>query len=135
MKLINKRVKRSPEKRPHPPLKNSMKKSYIRQFFLEIRPVTNGNNNRSSYRKKIKAIIKDNFNIKNNDTSKFSIRMIFFFKREVGRIDLDNLIKPILDALTGIIYRDDTQVFQLRAEKRYNELIEGVSISIERFII
>ena len=33
--------------------------------------------------------------------------------------DLDKLIRAVLDALTGIIYRDDSQVVDLSAAKRY----------------
>ncbi len=35
------------------------------------------------------------------------------------RPDLDNILKAWLDALNGIVYRDDTQVVRVAAEKRY----------------
>ena len=35
--------------------------------------------------------------------------------------DLDNLAKTILDALNGIVYRDDSQVVQLAISKRYSD--------------
>jgi Holliday junction resolvase RusA-like endonuclease len=35
------------------------------------------------------------------------------------RPDLDNILKAWLDALNGIVYRDDTQVVRVVAEKRY----------------
>jgi len=33
--------------------------------------------------------------------------------------DIDNICKVILDALNGIAYKDDTQVYHLEATKRY----------------
>lgn len=35
--------------------------------------------------------------------------------------DLDNLTKTVLDALNGIVYRDDSQVVQLALSKRYSD--------------
>lgn len=38
----------------------------------------------------------------------------------LGRIgDLDKLVRAVFDALTGIAYDDDSQVFDLHAERRY----------------
>jgi Holliday junction resolvase RusA-like endonuclease len=34
--------------------------------------------------------------------------------------DLDNVVKAILDALNGVVYRDDAQVINLVATKRYS---------------
>ncbi|MEE9302885.1 MAG: RusA family crossover junction endodeoxyribonuclease [Thiotrichaceae bacterium] len=38
-----------------------------------------------------------------------------------SRPDLDNLIKFITDALDSVFYRDDAQIAQVVAEKRYGE--------------
>lgn len=35
--------------------------------------------------------------------------------------DLDNLIKNLLDSLNGILYRDDAQIYEIRARKHYTE--------------
>ena len=42
--------------------------------------------------------------------------------------DLDKLIRAVLDALTGIVYRDDSQVISIVASKSYGD--PGVNISI-----
>lgn len=39
----------------------------------------------------------------------------------VKKIDCDNMAKTVLDALNGIAYDDDSQVFQLRVKKLYGE--------------
>ncbi|BED91703.1 MAG: RusA family crossover junction endodeoxyribonuclease [Candidatus Azobacteroides pseudotrichonymphae] len=38
------------------------------------------------------------------------------------RPDSDNVIKTILDALNGIAFHDDSQVFRIEFEKRYGEI-------------
>lgn len=43
-----------------------------------------------------------------------------FVRPMVGKPDLDNLIKPLKDALSGVVYRDDSQVVQYElCEKKY----------------
>jgi Holliday junction resolvase RusA-like endonuclease len=37
------------------------------------------------------------------------------------RPDVDNLIKLILDCMTGIVYKDDSQICDIRAKKLYAE--------------
>jgi crossover junction endodeoxyribonuclease RusA len=36
--------------------------------------------------------------------------VVYFFSRPIPMIDNDNLIKPIQDALIGLVYQDDRQV-------------------------
>ena len=43
--------------------------------------------------------------------------------------DLDKQIRSILDALTGVAYRDDAQVIEIHASKDY-EGVQGVEITI-----
>src|ERR1700677_4233705 len=51
----------------------------------------------------------------------------------VKRPDVDKLARAILDAITGIIVRDDSQIVDLHATKRLAELGEtpGVAITVE----
>ena len=46
------------------------------------------------------------------------------------RPDLNKLSRACLDALTGIVWRDDSQVVRLEAEKEYG--VPGVVIWVER---
>ena len=41
----------------------------------------------------------------------------YFFTTDTG-IDTDNLLKPILDALKGLVYIDDKQVTDILSRKR-----------------
>lgn len=43
----------------------------------------------------------------------------------MGKPDIDNIIKIVMDALNGYAYQDDTQVVQLDARKEY--AADGVS--------
>jgi Holliday junction resolvase RusA-like endonuclease len=47
-----------------------------------------------------------------------------------SRPDVDNYAKAVLDALNEVVFRDDSQVVQLIAGKRYSER-PGLSIRIE----
>ena len=44
--------------------------------------------------------------------------------------DLDNLAKLCKDALQGVIFKNDSAVACMVCEKRYNEQIEGVEITV-----
>lgn len=46
--------------------------------------------------------------------NKMSVKLVF---HTYGKCDLDNLVKGILDAMNGILYKDDGQVVKLEAEK------------------
>lgn len=46
-----------------------------------------------------------------------------------GRPDLDNLVKLVLDALTGVCWADDAQVVRIMAFKVYDE-VAGTTITV-----
>lgn len=47
----------------------------------------------------------------------------------ITRPDLDNLVKAVKDALTGVLWRDDSQVIELEAKKVYDNP-PGVDITV-----
>jgi Holliday junction resolvase RusA-like endonuclease len=53
--------------------------------------------------------------------------------RPTTRPDLDNIIKGIKDALKGIIWRDDSQVVNILADKWYGES-PRVEVTIEEIV-
>ena len=110
-------------------------------IFIDLVPRTSGYTLKyKEFKKKLKEILKstwredvwnkDKWQIVDNK-SNFQIELHFFFKDEKTRIDIDNLSKPILDALRGVVYKDDTQVFKLVVEKEYNQFINGIRIKIK----
>lgn len=57
-----------------------------------------------------------------------SVTITYFF--DDTPVDVDNIPKPILDALKGLVFRDDSQVYDLLCRKRNradNLRIEGPS--------
>jgi len=51
------------------------------------------------------------------------------FTLHTKRPDLDKLIRGILDALTGVIWKDDSQVWHVEAMKRYSDS-PGVEVKV-----
>lgn len=49
--------------------------------------------------------------------------------------DIDNIIKSLKDGMNGIVYRDDSQVVDIRAKKRYaeNPLVKIDAIDAKMF--
>lgn len=46
--------------------------------------------------------------------------------------DIDNVVKAALDAMNGVVYDDDKQVFELLVTKRYTECCEGyIDVEVE----
>ena len=52
--------------------------------------------------------------------------LVVYFYRGATALDVDNMAKPILDSLSGIVYRDDGLISQLLVRK--TELHEGLEI-------
>lgn len=48
------------------------------------------------------------------------VKIVFGFKKK-QRVDLDNLIKSVCDALNKVLYRDDCQIMQISAKKVFKE--------------
>jgi len=73
-------------------------------------------------------------------TFAMSVKIVFRLERPKSvkreypsvRPDIDNYIKSILDALQGIVFKDDGQIIKLYAEKIYSE---SFGIDIEFTVI
>jgi crossover junction endodeoxyribonuclease RusA len=50
--------------------------------------------------------------------------------KHTSRPDVDKLSRCILDALTGVVWKDDSQVISLRASKRYAQPDEAPRVDI-----
>lgn len=48
--------------------------------------------------------------------------------------DIDNVMKSLLDAMNGVVYEDDCQVFKLSGESRYSDT-PRVEIEVEAFFM
>ena len=61
-------------------------------------------------------------------TAAFSLALPPTSKLPAPRLDVDKLVRAVLDALTGIVYVDDKQVVELAARKAWGE--PGVAIIV-----
>lgn len=57
-----------------------------------------------------------------------SLRCVVYFKDR--RRDLDNVLKPLLDALNKVVYHDDRQVAHLELTKRFDARKPRVEVSV-----
>ena len=84
------------------------------------------------FEKEAKTEIKNQYKGKPiNNQLKISINLFFKDKR---KRDIDNYNKGILDAMTGIIYQDDSQIEELHVFKKIGCGFDKVEISIEEMI-
>ena len=53
------------------------------------------------------------------DSNEIGVDIKFFFETKARR-DIDNFLKVVIDSMTGVVYKDDSQIRQLHAEKLYD---------------
>lgn len=57
-----------------------------------------------------------------------------FLRSTKRRVDLDNLAKPVLDGLEGVVFENDDQIVELRISKSIVEERPGVQVEIYRLL-
>ena len=109
------------------PKKTMEYESQIRNRFLESADFFEAPFFTKDYDGKIVININAYFKIPESysDSRKFLLNGKAYPKKP----DCDNLIKAILDALNGIAYKDDSQVYEIHITKRYNR-VEGIEVEI-----
>ena len=71
---------------------------------------------RERWKQDVQRAARDRWNADPPADGPVSVTITYFFDR--GDVDVDNIPKPILDALTGLAYSDDAQVSDLLCRKR-----------------
>lgn len=56
--------------------------------------------------------------------------MLSGYVHHTKKPDIDNLVKLVLDTMTGIVYKDDCQIIRVSANKRYSE-VPGILVSVQ----
>jgi Holliday junction resolvase RusA-like endonuclease len=59
------------------------------------------------------------------DNERLRVDLCFKFSRKYN-IDLDNMFKPLLDALQGVVYHNDSQIYSISATKEFTDVDEIV---------
>ena len=81
-----------------------------------------------AYEREIATLARNQMGSQPLMTDPLIVQLLFFLKKPPSakrsypttKPDLDNLIKAVLDAMNGIIWKDDTQVVDLHVHKRYS---------------
>jgi Holliday junction resolvase RusA-like endonuclease len=63
-----------------------------------------------------------------DDSTRWEVELDFYTSRSA--LDIDNLVKPVLDALTGMYWKDDRQVYRIVANKHYCADMDGFSYNL-----
>lgn len=61
--------------------------------------------------------------------AKIRADVTFYFKNP--RMDIDNALKGLLDCMTGIAYKDDSQILELHVYKKIDKLNPRIEICIQ----
>ena len=99
-------------------------------LFLEgiVRSYSYRGKDKYDWKKKLSKLFYQKKPLKKGDVK---LKMTFWSKKKVEpRKDLDNMVKTVMDSLTGIIYEDDSQVVEIYAKKEINNLLEGLTLEI-----
>jgi crossover junction endodeoxyribonuclease RusA len=67
-------------------------------------------------------------------TESLCLAVRFYFKTKHRR-DLDNQNKLVLDALSGIVYEDDSQIDELRLYRRFDIEEPRIEVQIEELTL
>ena len=65
--------------------------------------------------------------------NRLRVKLIFYFP-DNRRRDVDNYTKAILDSLTGIVFRDDSQIYELILRKQTGTCQQKIEIFIDDFL-
>ena len=65
--------------------------------------------------------------LKNN----LKVKILFQYKENRSKIDVDNGFKLLIDSMKGLIFEDDCQIYKLSGEKEIGMLRDEIHISIE----
>lgn len=82
-------------------------------FWVASKPLSQGASGQKAYRARIRAAAAAAVS-KPSDSNRIDIDIIFASKDRSLRADVDNIGKPVLDALKDVLYTDDRQVRSIR---------------------
>lgn len=110
-----------------------------RAFVVKGRAhITTTNKNLHAWRDLIASVAQDHAEM---HSQAVSMELTFYMPKPVSapkkkiiamtkRPDLDKLIRAVLDALTGVMFRDDSQVISIYARKLYAEAGDSIGVDI-----
>jgi len=94
-------------------------------FIVEGVPKSPSSKSRATWKSQVSGAAAKAWNFQEPIQAEIRVVIVHFYKR--GSLDVDNMIKPILDAVTNVIFVDDSQVTQVLARK--TELTTGLRVA------
>lgn len=85
-------------------------------ILLPRTPKSFGAEKQQGYRQAIRDRARAQYALEPSDAESLYVRIVWF-SRKKGGPDTDNIVKPILDELDGIVYRTDAQIKQCLATR------------------
>ena len=104
---------------------NNIYKSHCRFGFPTVYMSTTGKDLKKDYQKQLVAQWR-----KQPIEEDITLTMRIFFGRK-GKHDIDNFNKIIWDSLTGIVWKDDSQIVELHIYKDFDKKNPRVELDIE----
>lgn len=99
-------------------------------LVLPFRPASVQGEGRAKYQARLKQEVTTAFVGREQLRGNLYVRITYFHRVKTRRADVDNIIKPILDAMKGTVFVDDAAVRQCIAESIY--LPDGFTIADTR---
>ena len=99
-----------------------------------------------SYEKELRKIIREQYDGDLLEDRAYYLKIIFNLKRPksvpkskrfhpIVKPDIDNLVKSVMDAMNGIVYKDDSIICELSTSKKYtSEESEGIIVTIHELM-
>jgi crossover junction endodeoxyribonuclease RusA len=84
-----------------------------------------GNRSRRRWREEVSRAAREWSTSADPIGQELSVRIIYFFTGETA-LDVDNMAKPLLDALKGLVFHDDQQVSEILVRK--TQLSPGLTL-------
>jgi len=85
-------------------------------ILLPRTPKSLGAERQQGYRQALRDVAKIRYPHEPSDAESLYVRIVWFSRKQGGP-DTDNIVKPILDELDGIVYRTDAQIKQCLATR------------------
>lgn len=95
------------------------------EFIVRGVPISVNSRRRENWQYRVRSAAATAFGPNSLLDGELQVIMIHYYRD--GSLDVDNMIKPILDALIGTVYEDDNLVGQVLARK--TQLLRGLEVA------
>ena len=83
------------------------------------------------FKEDCQEFLKEQFTEERPLTNNLKVKILFQYKENRKKIDVDNGFKLLIDSMKGLIFEDDCQIYKLSGEKEIGMLRNEIHIQIE----